>query len=48
MKVDPASFPSKCPQFANSPGYFPTKMTNGAIDASENILLDAMPMRRFR
>lgn len=32
---------------ALAPGYFPTKMTHGTIDASEGILLDAIPMRRF-
>ena len=32
---------------ALAPGYFPTKMTHGTIGESENVLLDAIPMRRF-
>ena len=32
---------------ALAPGYFPTKMTYATIDASESVLLDAIPMRRF-
>jgi len=32
---------------AIAPGWFPTNMTNGTLDKSEEIMLDCIPMRRF-
>jgi gluconate 5-dehydrogenase len=32
---------------AIAPGWFPTNMTNGTLDKSEEIMLNCIPMRRF-